>query len=217
MAQVTRLGLYGGSRGFFAFQSATAAVTVSGTVVTGGVLESEIVEGGQTIILTVANDTWVADDGTFASIRQDIIDGLDSAGSEPTGWNNEVRDQLAVSAVVRTSDTVVTITLTAALLYAIDADETITVTVPASALVAASSEVIGQQTFTVTAQAAQQPAGGTSRRKRRRIEERPSSDRLNPPATEVVHAAAPEFAAAVEQESEQDDEILLMVLSRVIH
>lgn len=154
MAAVTRLGLYGGPRrAYGSFAAAGASVAVSGTAVSGGVLESEIVAGGETIILTVSNDTWVADDGTFASIRQDIIDGLDSAGAEVFGWNAEVRDKLDVSAVVRTSDTVVTITLTAAAAYAIDSDETITVTVPASSLTTSSSDVTGQQTFTVTAQA----------------------------------------------------------------
>jgi hypothetical protein len=70
---------------------------------------------------------------TFASIRPDIIAGLDSAQSEATGWNAEVRDKEVVTSVVRTSDTIVTITLSASPAYNITAQETITVTVPAVA------------------------------------------------------------------------------------
>lgn len=109
-----------------------ATASLSGTIV--GATEKEIVTGGRTIIITVANDTWVAEGATFNAQRQNIIDGLDSDGLEATGWNNEVRDELGVSAVVRTSDTVVTISLPAFADYDIREDETITVTVPSTAL-----------------------------------------------------------------------------------
>jgi hypothetical protein len=109
---------------------ATSA-TVSGTI-TPSVTESDIVAGGETIIIDLNGDTWVPDDGTFEdTVRQAIIDGLDSAQSEGTGWNAEVRDKQGVAGVVRTSDTRVTITLDGQAGYSINADETITVTVPA--------------------------------------------------------------------------------------
>lgn len=148
---ITRLGLYGGPRAPYpGFVAAAANAVVSGTVVDGGVLESEIVAGGETIIITIANDTWV--DATFDAQRQNILDGLDSDGVAVNGWNAEVRDKEDVTAVVRTSDTVVTITLSAAAGYSIDADETITVTVPASALTGAA-ELEASPTFDVTAEA----------------------------------------------------------------
>jgi hypothetical protein len=74
----------------------------------------------------------------FDDIRQAIINGLVSAQSEATGWN-AVRSNIPVSAVVRTSDTVVTITLPALPGYSITAPETITATVPACAVVGAAS------------------------------------------------------------------------------
>jgi len=110
--------------------SGTAVASVSG----GPFTEAEIVAGGQTIVITLTNETWIAD---ITAQRQAIIDGLDSAQTETLGWNNEVRDKEVVGAVVRTSDTVVTITLTAAT-YDITSDETITVTVPGAALIGAS-------------------------------------------------------------------------------
>jgi len=123
---------------------------VAGTAVAGGVLESEIVSGGETIIITLTNDTWLASGAPFDGQRQNIIDGLDSAQSEAAGWNAEVRDKEVVGAVVRTSDTVVTVTLTAAGAYVITANETITVTTPATALVLNTVDIIATPTFDVT-------------------------------------------------------------------
>lgn len=125
---------------------ATCAVT--GTA-TASITEGNVVSGGKTIILTMTGDTWVAAGGTFDAQRQAIIDGLDSAQSETNGWNNEVRDNLAVTSVVRTSNTVVTITLSAQAAYAITATETITVTVPGAALTGASP-ITAEPTFTVS-------------------------------------------------------------------
>jgi voltage-gated potassium channel Kch len=88
---------------------------------------------------------------TFDAQRQAIINGLDSAQSELTGWNNEVRDKEVVTSVARTSDTVCTITLSASASYDISATETITVTIPSAALTTGTSDIIGTPTFTVTA------------------------------------------------------------------
>jgi hypothetical protein len=129
-----------------------AAAAVTGTA-TAGIDEADVVAGGETIIVTLTGDTWVASGATFDAIRQDIIDGLDSAQAEALGWNNEVRDNLAVTDVARTSDTVVTITLSAQASYNITAQETITVTVPGSA-VATGVLIIATPTFTVDVAAA---------------------------------------------------------------
>lgn len=124
----------------------TAAL--GGTVI--GADEDDIVAGGETVTLTLTGDTWVpAGAFQFDLFRQQIIDGLTSAQSEPTGWNAEVRDKELVTAVVRTSDTVVTITLTAAAAYDISANETITATVPALALVKSTLAVVASPTFEV--------------------------------------------------------------------
>ena len=115
-------------------------------VVTGAaapeLAEADIVDGGSTIIITLTNAAWVSEGVVFDAARQDIIDGLTSPQTELTGWNNEVRDKLAVTTVVRTSATVVTITLSAQAGYDITASETITVTAPASALNASAESVM---------------------------------------------------------------------------
>ena len=124
-------------------------VVVTGTV-TPKATESEIVAGGETIIITLTGGLWVTVGALFDAQRQAIIDGLDSNMSEVTGWNNEVRDKEVVGAVVRTSDTVVTITLTASASYSITLDETITTTIPASAF-QAGGLAIATNTFCAAA------------------------------------------------------------------
>ena len=131
------------------FDIATAVATVSGTAVPSAD-EPEIIAGSETIVITLTNDTWAGPGVAFDAQRQNIINGLDSAQSETTGWNTEVRDKQGVAGVVRTSDTVVTITLDAQAAYNPTASETITVTVPASAI-ASTGALTATPTFDVVA------------------------------------------------------------------
>ncbi len=127
---------------------------LTGTV-TASVSETDIVTGGKTLIITLTNDTWVTAGATFDAQRQNIINGIDSAQAEGTGWDAVVKATEAVTAVVRTSATVVTVTLSAFATYDITATETITVTIPSTALTGGVA-IVATQTFTVSA------AGGTS-------------------------------------------------------
>ena len=130
-----------------------AICTVTGTA-TASITEADIVTGGKTIILTlVGGPRWVTAGATFNAERQGIIDGLDAASSPALGWNDEVRDKEVVTAVVRTSNTVVTITLTASALYDVSSQEIVTVTVPSGAT-DYGAELTAQPTFTVDAVAA---------------------------------------------------------------
>lgn len=121
----------------------TVTCAITGTFQAGGVLESEIVTGGETIILTLTDGVWVAAGAAaFDTLRQAIIDGMTAAESEAAGWNVEVRDKEVVGAVARTSNTVVTITLTAAGAYSITADENITITVPLLAVELVNAAIV---------------------------------------------------------------------------
>jgi len=125
------------------------SVAMTGTAIAGGVTEAEIVTGGETIILTLTNGVWEKNTTAFNAARQAMIDGMDSAQAEAAGWDAEVKANEVVGAVVRTSDAVVTITLTAAGSYVVTADETITVTIPA-ALMEGQLESLGAGTFVVS-------------------------------------------------------------------
>ena len=146
-------------------EASGASAALTGTAV-DGVDESDIVAGGETIIITLTGDTWVATVGADNAITTALIAGIDSAQSEAAGWDAVVKANMVYGDVTRTSDTVVTITLAEESTYSITADETITVTIPATALTAAA-EVVADATFDVT----NQTAGGSIVVLRRRIME----------------------------------------------
>lgn len=125
-----------------------ASAVITGTITTAQ--EADIVSGGKTITVTLSGDTWAASGAAFDAQRQNIINGLVSSQSETNGWNNEVKAKQGVEGVVRTSDTVVTITLDAEAAYSINAGETITVTVPGSALTG-GAQIVASPTFSVSA------------------------------------------------------------------
>lgn len=126
----------------------SASAVLSGTIVSSAT-EAQIVSGGLTLIITLANDTWIAAGAaSFDLQRQNIINGVTSAQSEATGWNLVPKALQSVAGVVRTSDTVVTITWDAFATYNITAQETITVTVPGTAVNGAVS-IVATPTFTV--------------------------------------------------------------------
>lgn len=135
---------------FKQFQLGAASIALTGTII--GANESDIVTGGKTIILTVTGDTWVSG-GAFTASRAGILSGLDSAQAEATGWDAVVKTGAAVTDVVRTSDSVVTITLEAFATYSITAFEVITSTVPTTALTLGVA-IVASPTFTITDSAA---------------------------------------------------------------
>jgi hypothetical protein len=125
----------------------TSAIT--GTI-TPTVTEVDIVTGGNTLIITLTDDTWIAaGPASFDLQRDEIIAGVTSAQGEALGWNLVPKVLQSLGGVVRTSDTVVTITWDPFPTYDITATETITVTVPATATVGAISTVAAP-TFTVS-------------------------------------------------------------------
>ncbi|MEK7584567.1 MAG: hypothetical protein AAB490_04955, partial [Patescibacteria group bacterium] len=134
---------------YLAITQLPVSAALTGTA-TASITEADIVTGGKTIILTLTNDTWVAAGATFDAQRQNIINGIDSAQAEGTGWDAEVKAKEVVGAVVRTSSTVVTITLTAQAGYNITATETITATIPSTALLGGNA-VVAAPTFAITA------------------------------------------------------------------
>jgi len=136
--------------GFALIPAATAAVT--GTI-TPSATEAEIVTGGKTIIITLTDENWLpAGTGPIGSTAntQAIIDNIDSGGSEGTGWDAVVKVGIETADVVRTSNTVATITLDAEATYNITANETITVTVPGQSVIN-TLNIPATPTFSITA------------------------------------------------------------------
>jgi hypothetical protein len=123
---------------------------LSGTAIAGGILESEVVTGSETLIITLTGDTWHPDVGSDNAITTALIAGITGDDVGGNGWNDEV--SIAHGNVARTSATVVTITLPATAGYAIAADETVTVDIPGSAL-AKGIAPVDTVTFDVTNEA----------------------------------------------------------------
>ena len=135
-----------------ALKASGASAVISGTI-TASVNETDIVTGGKTLIITLTNDTWIAAGAaSFDLQRQNILNGVTSAQSEATGWNLVPKALQGVAGVVRTSATVVTITWDAFATYNITAQETITDTVPGTALVGTVS-LVATPVFTVAVSA----------------------------------------------------------------
>jgi len=130
--------------------AADATAAISGTT---AFTEALVQAGGEPIVITIANDNWVAAGAVFNAQRQNILNGISSAQSEVTGWNNEIRDKELVTSVVRTSNTVVTITLSPASAYNVAQNETITVVVPNEALTTSTSPLTATPIIGVTADA----------------------------------------------------------------
>jgi hypothetical protein len=99
------------------------SVAVTGTAVAGGVTEAAIAAGGETLIFTLTNGTWIDD------ILVELEDGtsLNGSASGAGSFDTEVYAVIDwTTDAVRTSDTVVTLTLPAAAGYSIAGDETVT-------------------------------------------------------------------------------------------
>jgi hypothetical protein len=102
-----------------------ASLAVTGTAQSASITETDVVNGGKTLILTLTNAVWqnipAAD---FATAFQALLTG-DQDGNT-VGWDDVKTTILASGAFARTSDTVLTITYAAAGTYDIAANETVT-------------------------------------------------------------------------------------------
>lgn len=120
---------------------------------TSGAYDHGALTGGGTDTTSdsYASVAWAlrpATDSAFDNQRDELRDGCDSAQAEGTGWDALKTTTMPVANVVRTSSTVVTVTLQAAGTYNITAQETITCTVPAGILEGGGS-IVASPTFTV--------------------------------------------------------------------
>jgi hypothetical protein len=124
--------------------------------------ESDIAAGGSTIIVTLTGDTWVAADGTDGTNANDYLIATADAlldGLAHVSGDDDVADIIAAAkadvtatdndAVIRTSATVLTITLPAVAGYAIGADEVISLTVPAALMQTTTAPVAAVPNLTI--------------------------------------------------------------------
>lgn len=109
------------------------SISLSGTAIADGILEAAVVTGSETVIITLVNDNWVETIGADNAITTAFLAAITGDGSGGNAFDDEV--SLVHGNLTRTSDKVLTLVLPAAASYNVAADETVTVAVPASAVV----------------------------------------------------------------------------------
>ncbi len=136
-----------------------ASAVITGSITTA--TEADIQAGGKEIVITLTDDTWVnpLNDTAKGEMRETRPSEVHGWGSDDGGffaWNVTVVGALSNDDIVRTSDTVVTITLPPVALYGITdgEDETIDFIIPVSAT--AGEDLILTDSFTITVAAAEE-------------------------------------------------------------
>ena len=122
-----------------------ASVTLTGTV-TASITESDINDGGKTVILTLTNDTFV----TGTTSEDGIAAGSDSDKTGANKWDALIKSDLDNTSVVLSGgNTIATITLPAYATYDTDEQEAITWTIPPASLTTSSTAIEASPTFTI--------------------------------------------------------------------
>lgn len=142
---ITRLGPGGGPRMPVSFSAAAGTAALSGTL--DGSLENQI--ESKTIVWTLTNDTWIAaGTGPIGSTAnsQALIDSIEGSSEWATA-----RDEFVVTDLARTSDTVATLTISAAVQAAYDilTDDSLTSTIP-GAVLSGSSDIAASGSISIT-------------------------------------------------------------------
>jgi hypothetical protein len=114
------------------------SAAVTGTMQSGGVTESEVAAGGETIIITLSNDTWDADVGSDDNATTQLLANITGDLSEAADWSAEVQANWDFNDVSRDNDNTVTITLPATS-YDIGANEVVTIVVSAASVASATT------------------------------------------------------------------------------
>lgn len=133
---------------------AIVSADITGTVITDPASETDIVSGGKSIVITLTDGMWASDIDMDKTKREALFNGF-SAVTENTEWAKVItalKTTLIVSdAIKRNSDTQITINLPSTSGYNITSDQTVTLTIPTSAIVGAAAPVIASTSFKITA------------------------------------------------------------------
>lgn len=134
----------------FSVSPAAATVSVSGNIQSGANdQESSIRAGGSTIILTLSEDSWVADIGLNTIANQQLINGI--SGNQI--WNTAVRPLILGAdrgaSNVSVSGDIVTIQIPAIPGYYLESDENLSITIPALALLNSGTSINAIPSLTI--------------------------------------------------------------------
>lgn len=120
-----------------------ATATLSGTAVGSSVTETDIKNGGKTIVITLNNANWVENITTNEDAKKALFDGFVADVENDTQWAKVVSAlKNGQGSVTKTQTNVITITLPSASTYDLSAaKQTINVTVPTVAAIGTSFSI----------------------------------------------------------------------------
>ena len=138
------------------------SAVVSGEAI-GGV-DEQWLSSGKAVVLTISleDDTWVdavGVDDFGDGPTTDLINGISASATSLTGWNNIIRPGIRPSNIIRLDDTTVRVTVDEFFDFDIQAAETVSVNVPASALVS-DMAIVAQPSFELLPIASSATIGG---------------------------------------------------------
>ena len=116
--------------------ASNSTAVLSGTIISTPVSETDILTGGKTLTITLSDGQWVTDIKTNDIKRNALFSGL-AASTDTTAWSKVVSALKAAgqTAIDRTDNYTVTITLPAVAGYNIAANQYVTMTIPATCMI----------------------------------------------------------------------------------
>ncbi len=129
--------------------SANASANITGTI-TGLTSEQDIVTGGRTIIVTLSDGQWVQDIDTDVNKRNALFSGLVTS-TDTTQWAKVVTllKNAGQGAILRNSNTTITIILPAVSGYDITQNQYINLNIPPACIVGAKASLIANETIKI--------------------------------------------------------------------
>jgi len=137
----------------FTIAPSFTTATLGGTIINSPTESNIAIDGGQTIIITLPNNTWQADIATSPAKIRTLVDGF-TAASDTDSWS-QVKSAIDSNAIrLDAAKKKLTITLPPVAKYDIVADQTITVNINATLLEYNHPVTLTPNTFTIKADGA---------------------------------------------------------------
>ncbi|QNU66647.1 S-layer homology domain-containing protein [Ruminiclostridium herbifermentans] len=130
--------------------ASNSTAVLSGTLITTPVSEVDILTGGKTLTIILSDGQWVTDIKTNESKRNALFSGL-AASTDTTSWAKVVAALKAAgqTAIERTDNYTVTITLPAVAGYNIAANQYVTMTIPAACMIGGIANLTLSDTISI--------------------------------------------------------------------
>lgn len=130
--------------------ASNSTAVLSGTMISTPVSETDILSGGKTLTITLSDGQWVTDIKTNETKRTALFSGL-AASTDATAWAKVVSalKTAGQTAIERTNNYTVTITLPAVAGYNIAANQYVTMTIPATCMIGGIANLTLSDTISI--------------------------------------------------------------------